>query len=75
MEIDFNNLERTAKEGIKRLKLFFNEIGLPTSLSEANINEDRLEEMAKKATSNGPLGNFVKLNSEDVYNIYKLALE
>lgn len=74
VEIDFNNLERTAKEGIKRLKLFFNEIGLPTSLSEANIDDKQLEIMAKKATENGPIGNFVKLHEEDVLNIYKLSV-
>ena len=31
--------------------------------------------MAQKATHLGPVGNFVKLQAEDVYNIYKLALQ
>ncbi len=74
VEIDFKNLERTAKEGIKKLKLYFNEIGLPTSLSEAKIDGKQLEAMSKKATEKGTVGNFVKLHEEDVLNIYKLSL-
>jgi hypothetical protein len=34
---------------------------------------DRLEEMAKKATEKGPIGNFAKLGSQDVLSVYKLA--
>jgi hypothetical protein len=29
--------------------------------------------MAEKATEDGPIGNFVKLNKEDVKKIYELA--
>jgi len=41
-----------------------------------NIGDDRLEEMASKCTNGGKatIGNFVKLNREDVYNILKLAV-
>jgi alcohol dehydrogenase len=73
VEIDLNNLEKTALEGIERLEGFFKYIGLPTSLEDADIPTDRLEEMSQKATKYGPLGSFVKLNKEDVYNILKLA--
>jgi len=72
---DFKDLEWTAKQGIKKLKDFFSEIGMPVTLKELGIPEDRLEEMAEKATENGPQGNFVKLDKEDVLNIYKNALE
>ncbi len=74
VEIDLNNLDSTVKQGIKYLKEFYKEIGLPTTLKEANIEESRLHEMAKKATEYGTIGSFVKLNTDDVYNIYKLAL-
>lgn len=73
VEPDFNNLENTVLEGIKKTKTFFKNIGLPTSLVEANIPEDRFEEMAMKATEVHPLGSFVKLEKEDVFNILKLA--
>lgn len=74
VEIDINNLEATALEGIERTKAYFKKIGMPVSLSEANIPADRFEEMASKGTENGPLGNFVKLHKEDIVNIFNLSL-
>lgn len=68
---NFESLERTALEGIERLRRFFKDIGLPTTLAEANIGEDRLEEMATKCTEKGEIGNFVKLNRDDVLNILR----
>lgn len=73
VEIDMNNLERTALEGIERTKNFFKKMGMPVSLTEANVPSDRFEEMASKGTENGPLGNFVKLHKEDIVNIFNLA--
>lgn len=73
VEPDFNNLEMTALAGIERLKEFFSSIGLPVTLGELDIPDDRLEEMAEKCTENGPVGNFVKLYKEDVLKIYKMA--
>ena len=55
------------------MKAFFRGIGLPTSLPELGITDDRMEEMARKATARGPLGNFVKLSKDDVVSIYRLA--
>jgi alcohol dehydrogenase YqhD (iron-dependent ADH family) len=68
--------EKTALEGIRRTRKFFNELGLSTSLAEAGIPADRFAEMAEKAANQagGIIGNFAKLNKEDVTNIYKLAL-
>jgi len=71
VDLNFESLEKTALEGIERLRRFFKDIGLPTTLKEANIGEDRLEEMANKCTERGEIGNFVKLNREDVLNILK----
>ncbi|ETI69095.1 iron-containing alcohol dehydrogenase [Neobacillus vireti] len=73
IEIDMNNLEKTALAGIKKTEEFFKSIGMPITLKEAEIGEEHLEEMAKKATENGPLGNFIKLYETDVYQIYRLA--
>ncbi|MGQ9596634.1 MAG: iron-containing alcohol dehydrogenase [Thermoproteota archaeon] len=72
---DFDNLELVALEGIERLKCFFKRIGLPTSLRELDIPDDRLEEMALRCTEGGTskIGNFVKLGKEDVLNILKNA--
>ena len=72
---DFKDLEWTARQGIKKTKEFFSSIGMPVTLAELDIPADRLEEMAKKATENGPIGNFVSLDTEDVLNIYQSALK
>jgi len=66
--------EDVALKGIASLKAFFSSIGMPTSFKEVNIEESGLEEMAEKSQLLGPIGNFVKLNKDDVLAIYKLAL-
>jgi alcohol dehydrogenase len=73
VEIDLNNLEKTALAGIKKTEQFFSSIGMPVTLKEAGIGEEHFEQMAKKGTGRGPLGNFVKLNEEDVVRIFQLA--
>ncbi|SHF49106.1 hypothetical protein SAMN02746089_02021 [Caldanaerobius fijiensis DSM 17918] len=75
VDMNFENPEETALEGIKRLEDFFRSIGLPVRLSEINISDDRFEEMADKATNRGQktVGQFVQLGREDIINIYNLA--
>lgn len=73
IEIDPSNPETTALKGIERTKDFFKSMGLPVCLKEANIPSDKFEEMAEKATKMGPIGNFVKLEKDDVLSIFKLA--
>ena len=67
--------ERAALEGIRRLEDFFKRIGLPTTLEGLGIVDDRLEEMASKATKSGTatLGSFVPLDQQDVLKILSLA--
>lgn len=75
VENSFWTPEKTALEGIRRLENFFKSLGLPVNLKELGITDDRLEEMASKATKSdtSTVGNFIKLNKNDVYNILKLA--
>jgi alcohol dehydrogenase YqhD (iron-dependent ADH family) len=73
VEIDLQDLEKTALAGIKKTEQFFSSIGMPVTLKEANIGYEQFQEMAKKGTERGPLGNFIKLHEKDVCNIYKLA--
>lgn len=75
VDYDYNNPERTALEGIWRLKEFFIRIEMPITLKELNIPADRLEEMAKKCKrpNDGKLGNFVPLTEEDILEILKIA--
>jgi alcohol dehydrogenase YqhD (iron-dependent ADH family) len=72
-EHDYASPERTAQEGVRRLRSFWKGIGLPSTLAEMGVGEDRLDEMAHKATERGPLGNFVKLAAADVRAILELA--
>lgn len=75
VDMDFEDPERTALEGIERLKNFYRSIGLPTTLKELGIPSDRLEEMAAKCTVDDTrtTGNFKQLNKQDVLNILKMA--
>jgi alcohol dehydrogenase YqhD (iron-dependent ADH family) len=71
--------EAIIKEGIARLREFFRKMGLPATLQDLGIGEDKLELMAKKATgveygkTESPLGGLKKLTWQDVLAIYKLA--
>jgi len=38
------------------------------------IGEERLQEMAERATRKGPLGSVKKLHKEDVFQILKMCL-
>jgi alcohol dehydrogenase YqhD (iron-dependent ADH family) len=70
-----NGMESTALEGIARMEAFYREIGLPTRLTDMDIGEDRLEEMAEKCAGSGTVGKFKKLNKDDIVNIYKIAFK
>ena len=76
VEGSFRDPEAIVLEGISRLEEFFNKIGLATTLSGIGIGDDKLEEMAKKATHEAfgkerPLGGLKKLYWQDVLEIYK----
>lgn len=73
VEPNFANPEETVLEGINRLTAFFKQIGLPTTLKELNIPDDRFEEMAAKCVEPGPVGGLMKLYKDDVLSILKLA--
>ncbi|QAT39905.1 iron-containing alcohol dehydrogenase [Clostridium sp. JN-9] len=75
VNLSFDNEEAIALEGIRRITEFFKNIGLPVTLTDAGIPQDRIEEMADKCTSSdtNTLGNFVTLHKQDIINIYKMA--
>lgn len=73
VEIDLNDLDKTALTGIAKTEEFFASIGMPVRLSEIDIDDSQFAEMARKATERGPLGGFVQLKEEDVHKIYELA--
>jgi len=75
VEYEFANPERTAREGVRRLQAFYRSIGLPTTLKEMGITDDRSAEMAKKCVDRGEVGNFVRLDAAGVQKVFGLARE
>lgn len=63
-----------ANKAIEKTREYYNSLGIPSSLSQVGINEEKLEEMAKQSTRRGNLGNFRVLESQDVLNIFRAAL-
>ena len=66
--------EEIIQTTIDGLEEFFRSLGQATRLSEAGIDDSRFDIMAKRATQKGSLGSFMKLETEDVLNIYRMAL-
>lgn len=66
--------EEIALEGIDNLRTFWTSIGAPETLGDYNIDDSKLDLMAEKATVNGALGNFARLDKKDVLTILKASL-
>lgn len=77
-QMDFEHPENTAQAGITALKQFLKSIGMPSNFSELGAKEEDIEKMAHIAcfgdVREGFIGGFVKLNENDVANIYRLML-
>lgn len=63
-----------ANKAIAKTREYFNSLGIPSTLREVGINDEKLELMANQAVRRGQLGNLRTLNAKDVLNIYKDAL-
>lgn len=75
-EMNFDNPQETAKEGIKRFKEFLTSIGMPISFKELGAKEEDIPFMVEKLGlgDKGTMGGFLPLTSKDVEQIYRLAL-
>lgn len=74
-QMDFQNPENTAKEGILKFEQFLTSIGMPIRFSELGAKAEDIPTLAKTmGLGTGTLGSFVKLTSEDVTKIYELAV-
>jgi alcohol dehydrogenase YqhD (iron-dependent ADH family) len=63
-----------ANTAINKTREFFNELGIPSRLSEVGIDESKLQEMAKKSVRYGKIGSLKPIDADDVFNIFKTAL-
>ncbi len=66
-----------AMEGIKRLKEFFSEIGMPITLKEAGARKEDIPKLLQTLEKNQgrEFGTFMKLNLDDARRIYEMAWE
>ena len=75
-EMDFQNPERTAKEGIAKFEQFLLSIGMPIRFKELGAKAEDIPTLIEMLKMNDrAIGNFVKLSREDVEAIYKLAAD
>ncbi|MDR2532739.1 MAG: iron-containing alcohol dehydrogenase [Oscillospiraceae bacterium] len=76
-QMNFEHPEITAREGIERFELFLKKIGMPSSLKEFGAKEEDIPKFARHIGRVGEteknFGGYVKLNLNDVEEIYKLA--
>ncbi len=71
------NKREVALEGIKQLKTFFKEIGMPISLKETEAKESDIPKLLEKRKINSgeSFGQFKKLTLDDAKRIYELAFK
>ena len=75
-EEDFEHPERTVREGIQATKAYFSALGMPLTLGDVGIGEDKIEYMAEKCTFFGArkLQSDIELGKEEIAEIYRLCL-
>lgn len=75
-KMDFSNPEKTAKEGIEAFKSFLKSIGMPSTLAEVGGKKEDIPQLVKNfgLQENQTTGGFVHLTSDDIKEIYTLAL-
>ena len=75
-KMDFSNPEKTAKEGIAAFKSFLKSIGMPSTLAEVGGKKEDIPQLVKNfgLQENQTTGGFVHLTSDDIKEIYTLAL-
>lgn len=73
-QMDFQNPERTAKEGIEKFEKFLVSIGMPIRFKELGAKAEDIPTLIEmlKLDKRG-VGNYVKLSQTDIEAIYKLA--
>lgn len=73
---NFGTEEEIAAEGIKRLETFYRSLGMPTRLSDIQIDDLNFDRMAERCAAmvGGTVGAFVPLSATDCRAIYELAL-
>ncbi len=73
-EMNFENPEATALEGIACFRRFLHDIGMPINFEELGAKAEDIPVLVEKfGLGDGKTGGFVALSSEDVAQIYTIA--
>ena len=73
-EMNFENPEVTARQGIQCFRTFLHNIGMPINFEELGAKEKDIPVLVDKfGLGDGKTGGFVALSSEDVAEIYRIA--
>jgi alcohol dehydrogenase YqhD (iron-dependent ADH family) len=62
-----------ARKGIEKTREFFTHLGMPKTLRDVGVQENKLEGIAEKTVLYGEIGKFKKLGKNDVLVILKNA--
>ena len=73
-QMNFENPEETAKEGIRAFRRFLRSIGMPINFAELDAKEEDIPVLVEKlGLGDGKTGGFVQLSSADVAEILRIA--
>ena len=73
-QMDFEDPETTALEGICRFRKFLKSIGMPINFEELGAREEDIPVLVEKlGLGTEKTGGFVSLSSEDIAEIYRIA--
>ncbi len=76
VDMNFEDPMKTALEGIDAFENFFKSIGMPITIGELGVEEDKLEEMAEKCTFFGDrtLPGIKEFGKEEILEVYRRAM-
>lgn len=73
-QMNYENPEATALEGIRRFREFLHGIGMPISFAGLGAKEEDIPKLVEKfGVGGGRTGGFMRLDAHDATEIYKLA--
>ena len=75
-QMDFENPERTAREGIVRFRRFLRSIGMPLNFAELGAKPEDIPKLVESfGIGTRRTGGFMPLTAEDVTKIYEIAVD
>lgn len=73
-QMNYEDPEATALEGIRRFRTFLRSIGMPINFEELGAKEEDIPTLVEKfGVGEGTTGGFMKLTAADIAAIYKIA--